>query len=149
MDNILQKHPYAGVIILGDFNALNDKSLRNYPLKQTVTKPTRDVAILDKIYALIIADWYSQSLILPNISTSNHQVVVFSPEHTQGSFKHHNINVSARNNSMNGRILLAHELANFDWSYILSRKQTLTPKQRILTTAYNVAILDNNTMFTR
>ena len=117
IDNVLQKHPYAGVMLLGDFNSLNDKSLRNYPLKQTVTKPTRDVTILDKIYTNI-ADWYSQPLILPNISTSDHQVVALYPEHVQRTFKYHSINVLVRSNNMNGRILLAHELANFDWSYL-------------------------------
>jgi hypothetical protein len=28
IDNILQQHPYAGVVVLGDFNGLNDKFLR-------------------------------------------------------------------------------------------------------------------------
>ena len=29
---------YAGVMLLGDFNTLNDKSLRAYPLKQLLYK---------------------------------------------------------------------------------------------------------------
>ena len=51
IDSIFQQHPYAGVMLLGDFNTLNDKSLTAYPLKQLVSEPTRGKATLDKIYA--------------------------------------------------------------------------------------------------
>jgi len=34
---ITRKHRYAGIILCGDFNQLNDRSVVNYPLKQTVS----------------------------------------------------------------------------------------------------------------
>ena len=71
IDAVLQEHPYAGVIILSDFNTMNDKPLRDYPLKQVVSKPTRGAATLDKIYSNI-ADWYLQPSNVPNIATSDH-----------------------------------------------------------------------------
>jgi len=64
IDSILQQHPYAGVMLLGDFNTLNDKSLRAYPLKQLVSEPTRGKATLDKIYTNI-ADWYEKPITIP------------------------------------------------------------------------------------
>ena len=29
IDNILREHPYSGVMVLGDFNRLNDTQLKN------------------------------------------------------------------------------------------------------------------------
>ena len=57
VDRIIPQHPLAGIIILGDFNALDDKFIRAYPLKQIVHLPTRGKAVLDKIYTNI-SDWY-------------------------------------------------------------------------------------------
>ncbi len=57
VDKIISQHPHAGIIILGDFNALDDKLIRAYPLKQIVHLPTRGKAELDKIYTNI-SDWY-------------------------------------------------------------------------------------------
>ena len=42
----MKKHPYTGVMLLGDFNNLNDTQLRSYPLKQVVRMSTRRSAIL-------------------------------------------------------------------------------------------------------
>ena len=40
IDNITQLHPYAGVMVHGDFNLLKNDSLRSYPLTQLVHHPT-------------------------------------------------------------------------------------------------------------
>ena len=66
VDDITQKHPYAGVVILGDSNRLRDASLSSYSLKQIVVGETRGRAVLDKIFTNI-ADWYKPSVILPEI----------------------------------------------------------------------------------
>jgi len=50
MDTILRMHPHSGVVVLGDFNRLNDKPLYDYPLKQVVKSATRKTGIFDKIY---------------------------------------------------------------------------------------------------
>ena len=36
MDTIISQHPYAGIVILGDFNTMDARSIRSYPLKQVV-----------------------------------------------------------------------------------------------------------------
>jgi len=41
VDSIRRLHPSAGVIVLGDFNSLHDGPVRDYPLKQIVTRATR------------------------------------------------------------------------------------------------------------
>jgi len=53
IDKITQQHPYAGVMVQGDFNRLKDDSLRSYPLTQLVHLPTRKQAVLDKYIAIL------------------------------------------------------------------------------------------------
>jgi hypothetical protein len=36
IDAITSLHPYAGIVILGDFNSLDDRLIRSYSLKQIV-----------------------------------------------------------------------------------------------------------------
>ena len=78
VDDITQKHPYAGVVILGDSNRLRDASLSSYSLKQIVVGETRGRAVLDKIFTNI-ADWYKPSVILPDIGQSDHSTVLMLP----------------------------------------------------------------------
>ena len=64
LDDIIKKHPHAGVMLLGDFNKLNDTQLRSYPLKQVVKLPTRRTAILDKILPTWATCMTNQSFLL-------------------------------------------------------------------------------------
>jgi hypothetical protein len=57
IDAITSLHPYAGIVILGDFNSLDDRLIRSYPLKHIVQVPTRNTATLDKIYTNI-PEWF-------------------------------------------------------------------------------------------
>ena len=57
LDAVTRDHPYAGVVLVGDFNQLRDAALLSYPLRQVVKSPTRRLAVLDKIYTSI-HDWY-------------------------------------------------------------------------------------------
>ena len=98
IDSILQKHPYAG-----DFNTLNDKSLRAYPLKQLVSGPTRGKATLDKIYTNI-ADWYQKPIIIPNIASSDHCGVVLRPTRVK-TIACDCVHVAVRSKSSNGKNL--------------------------------------------
>ena len=43
IDDTIKKHSHTGVMLLGDFNNLNDTQLRSYPLRQVcpITNPTR------------------------------------------------------------------------------------------------------------
>jgi hypothetical protein len=97
LDFVLQQHPYAGVILLGDLNALNDKLLRDYPLKQVVGEPTHGKATLDKIYTNV-ADWCSKSIIIPNIASSDHCAVVMFPTTNKWETSCSYTNVALRSN---------------------------------------------------
>jgi hypothetical protein len=114
IDSILQQHPHAGVMLLGDFNTLNDKSLRAYPLKQLVSEPTRGKATLDKIYTNI-ADWYQRPITIPNVASSDHCGIVLCPANQKTSHEGY-VNVAIRSKSSNGKNLLAHALYNYNWS---------------------------------
>ena len=79
INEIMKKHPYTGVmLILGDFNILNDTHLRSYPLKQVVRMATRRSAILDKLFTNIHS-LYNPPKVLPPSSFSGHNVVVYEP----------------------------------------------------------------------
>ena len=115
IDSITQQHPYAGIVILGDFNHMTDQQIRSYPLKQLVTKSTRQQAILDKIYTNI-DEWYEAAEILPNIGSSDHQSVALTAKHQTNRHSENRIVVNVRTNNRNGRNLLANALYNHDWS---------------------------------
>ena len=115
IDSILQQHPYAGVMLLGDFNTLNDKSLRAYPLKQLVSEPTRGKATLDKIYTNI-ADWYQRPITIPNVASSDHCGIVLCPVNQKTTAVDDYAIVAVRSKSSNGKNLLAHALCNVNWN---------------------------------
>jgi hypothetical protein len=78
VDTIMSQHPHVGVMIIGDINALDDRSIISYPLKQTVRVPTRGKAILDKMHTNI-ADWYEVPNTIPNIASSDRCRVLLLP----------------------------------------------------------------------
>ena len=115
IDSILQQHPHAGVMLLGDFNTLNDKSLRAYALKQLVCERTRGKATLDKTYTNI-ADWYERLIIIPNIASSDHCGIVLCPANHKIPAVDAYVNVAVRSKSSNGKKPAAHALYNCNWS---------------------------------
>jgi hypothetical protein len=79
VDNLLLDHPNAGIMILGDFNHFDYKTLcRHSFLKQTVKKPTQQSAILDLILTNM-HKWYNEPEILPAIGLSDHLSVLATP----------------------------------------------------------------------
>jgi hypothetical protein len=114
VDSILQQHPYAGIMILGDCNTLNDKRVRDYPLKQIVGAPTRGRATLDKIYTNL-STWYLVPVTIPNIASSDHCAVTLFPLSRRPAAGCGYVTVTRRSNSTNGKNLLAQALLNFDW----------------------------------
>ena len=116
IDNILQ-HPYAGVVILCDFNTLNDQLIRDYPLKQIVKAFTRGQATLDKIYTNI-HNWYFEPVTIPYIASSDHCAIVLYPLNKKPSAGDESNTVLRRTNSANGRHLLPLSLLNFNWQIL-------------------------------
>jgi hypothetical protein len=78
LDDSTRSHPNAGIILLGDFNHLNDTSIKSFPFKQVVKSPARRGKILDKIY-INVYTWYQQPAALPPIGKSDHNTVIFQP----------------------------------------------------------------------
>ena len=78
VDDTLRRHPHAGVMLIGDFNQLNDTHLRNYPLRQVVRRPTRARAVLDKIFTNF-STLYCEPVVLAPTSHSDHNTVLFEP----------------------------------------------------------------------
>ena len=71
VDAILSQHPHAGVVVVGDFHTLDDRSICSYCLKRIVDVPTRDQATLDKIYTNI-ENQYKVSYTIPSIASADH-----------------------------------------------------------------------------
>ena len=118
LDSITQQHPYAGIILLGDVNQLNDSPLRSYPLRQLVNRPTRNEATLDKIYTNI--NQYNSTANLPNIGSSDHRAVVLSADHSADQTGPRYIEMTVRSKDTNGRNLLANALYNYNWDVLES-----------------------------
>ncbi len=79
VDKLLLDHPNARIMILGDFNHFDYKTLcRHSSLKQTVKKPTRQSAILDLILTNM-HKWYNEPKIIPAIGLSDHLSVLTTP----------------------------------------------------------------------
>lgn len=116
VDTIISQHPHAGVAIVGDFNKLDDRLIRSYPLKQIVHVPTRDQATLDKIYTNI-ANWYKVPHTVPSIATADHYGVLLLPL-TEVTPKSNRQFITTRCISSNRKNLLAQALINFDWSVL-------------------------------
>jgi len=107
-------------MLLGDFNRLRDIAILSFPLKQIVKHSTRRSSILDKIYTNV-DKWYTQPVILPPVGNSDHNAVLFVPV-PRANVKHV-ITPRAyvyRSSDPNGKIFLAHDLKNFNWSELYS-----------------------------
>jgi len=104
LDSVTHDHPYAGVVLLDDFNQLRDATLLSYPLRQVVKAPTRGSSVLDKIYTSL-KNWYELPIILPNIGQSEHSAVLMTPKQrsTDGG---EDVTVVVRSQDANGRALL-------------------------------------------
>jgi len=115
LDQASHLHPNLGIILVGDFNQLPDQSIRAYPLRQVVTSATRGKALLDKIFTNM-QDWYFTPTKLPAVGSSDHAAVMMqasnSPNYKPGT----DIVVSRRVCDHNSKVLLAHKLANINWS---------------------------------
>jgi hypothetical protein len=116
LDTVARDHPQAGVVLLGDFNRLKDTALLSYPLRQVVRSPTRENAILDKIYTNL-QDWYERPVVLPNIGNSDHRAVFMEPSYRDkiAAKRGEEVTVVVRSQDSNGKALLAQAIENVNW----------------------------------
>ena len=115
MDAISRLHPSLGIILLGDFNHLPDNQLRLYPLKQLVSSPTRQSAILDKIYTNI-SSWFQTATILPAVSGSDHDSVLLAPSLTPVRPRRLMKQVHNRTSDSSCKTFLCHYVQHFNWT---------------------------------
>ena len=79
IDNVLTKHPNAGIFLMGDMNDLNTKSiLNNDNFHQVVNMPTRDNNILDKIISNCDKFFLPVTVMSP-LGKSDHNCVLLRP----------------------------------------------------------------------
>ncbi len=81
LDLILQKHPDAAIMLVGDFNMFKAGSImRIYKLKQIAKKPTKENNTLDKVFTNM-ANFYREPVVLPPLRslTHGHCVVICQP----------------------------------------------------------------------
>ena len=123
IDAIVRQHSNAASVIVGDFNMMNDKPLRDIKLKQIVHEATRKSAILDKIYTNI-DQWYMKPRIQPNIARSDHRAVIMLPIDGGLPTTGHHITAIVRSNDTNNKSRLARHLAAFDWSQLYNETST-------------------------
>jgi len=111
---VIRDHPYAGVVLLGEFNQLRDAALLSYPLRHVVKAPTRRSSVLDKIYTSL-KDWYELPVVLPNIGRSDHSAVLMTQKQrlTHGG---EDVTVVVRSQDANGRALLCQTITEYDWA---------------------------------
>ena len=69
----------SGIFVVGDFNNMKDKHLKNYPLKQIVKLQTIVTLILDCIYTNI-DQYYKTPELSPGLGLSLHKVVRCKPK---------------------------------------------------------------------
>jgi hypothetical protein len=107
VDTVSRQHPYAGILLLGDFNQLLDSALLQYPLTQIVECSTRNSAVRDKIYT-IIGSRYQLPCSLPPIGESDHNcVALLANGHTSNQRQILNFYTVRRCLSTNGINMLA------------------------------------------
>ena len=93
IDAITRQHSCDGSVIVGDFNKMTEKPLRDIGLKQVFLGATRKSATLDKIYTNI-NQLYLEPSVLPNIALSDHRAVKMLPTDSSARSAGHPIMVT-------------------------------------------------------
>ena len=130
VDSIRRIHPYAKVILTGDFNQLPDKYFApQLSLKQTVTEPTRNGVILDKLFTDMLV-FYPECMVTAPVANSDHNAIVAYPTlwYDKGEIKH----TSTRAFGHNEKVGFHHAMQNIRWEE-LYRLQTCEEKVRHFT----------------
>ncbi len=117
LDSILQKHPDAAIMLVGDFNMLKAGSIMiSYKVKQIVKKPTKGNNTLDKVFTNM-ANLYKEPVVLPPLGSLPHGngVVICQPcVVTEGSTNKYIVEV--RRNDRNSKVLFTHALQQTSWT---------------------------------
>jgi len=115
MDTVSREHPYTGCILLRVFNQFPEGQLRSYRLKQIVAGHARNSAILDKIFTNI-ANWYHSPVILPAVTKSDHNTVLFPPSDSPQRPKRQTVHYYRRLSDSNRKALLCYRIKRLNWT---------------------------------
>ena len=115
IDHIKRHHSYSGILLVGDFNMFPNHLLINQlKLKQIIKRPTRGTAILDKCFT-DMDPFYSEFVIVPPISSSDHNAFVCYPSCNSSYDKGHVKMFTTRVQGQNERTLFYHAVCNVRW----------------------------------
>ena len=79
LDNLLKERPSAGIVITGDINQLDPRTLcRRFDLRKIVKAPTPGNNILDQILTNM-GNIYRKAQHLPPLGRSDHQCILYAP----------------------------------------------------------------------
>ena len=138
------KYPNCAIIIAGDFNRLDVKTMKkHFYFKQIVRKPTRKNAILD----LILTNWheyFEKSCIFPPFGLSDHNTVT-----VQGEREHCNKMkfIFTRDKRASRKAEMARYLSAISWSEIVSSSEScevlVNSFNKVICTRLNIFIVFN------
>ena len=135
LDLALNKHPNAGIFLLGDFNRCPVSSLlRHFTLRQIVKNPTRKDAILDLILTNMSNICDAPKVIAP-IGLSDHNSVLCVLKKCKSMNKCKKIQIRPRNSS--AKRAFGRWLTNYNWSnlyHTTSCEQKLELFQDVIST---------------
>ena len=103
------------MILLGDFNKLDDSSLLSFSLRQLVKALTWGLSILDKICSNL-QNYYHKLSFLHCVGRLDHNVVSLIPIGNHHSNVGNRYYTLARNNSAIGWASFANQLASYNWT---------------------------------
>jgi hypothetical protein len=113
IDLIKQKYPNTEILLLGDFNHMKDRYLKNATqLHQIVKNPTHDSSVIDLCYTSL-NNIYTKIIHLPGIGLSKHQCILFEPSYHCP--KKETIYITKRNQSCRNKQNLLSAVSNLSW----------------------------------
>ena len=115
MDCIQRAHPYSDFLIMGGFNRLPDNFLcsRNH-MKQLVKTPTRNTAVLDKIFTNM-KTLYTDAQVTAPVGTADHNIVLCHPQLPSDYDYGKAVLVNRRTMGQNERAMFTIELRSVRW----------------------------------
>ena len=115
MEQILTRHPKAGIIIAGDLNTMKVSSLcSGFHLKQIVKIPTRGDNILDKILTNF-PSFYKEPVSAGKVGASDHDMILAIPTNV-GLKTAHKVSVKYRPVNPTQKYDLANAVSAVNWN---------------------------------
>ncbi len=112
LDSISHSHPDCGIMVVGDFNHMKDKHIKNFPLRQIVKSPTHLNSTIDCVYTNLYR-FYNTPSLFPGLGLSLHQIVCCIPKDNLPNKQ--TVTLRHRTNDQNAKSLFVSALKNVNW----------------------------------